>query len=121
VEWAGAATGAVERAVERVDSINGATSRVHTSVCGVRLVACRAGVLNRPFSVVQLIERGGLSRITEDYIYIAETDHVLMRPLPNLATEDKAAAFGFGYMHAGMWHQSLITKFAPGTSYSQVG
>ena len=67
------------------------------------------------------LELGGLSRITEDYIYIAETDHVLMRPLPNLATEDKAAAFGFGYMHAGMWHQSLITKFAPGTSYSQVG
>ncbi len=31
---------------------------------------------------------------------IAETDHVFMKPLPNLATKTEAAAHAFGYMHA---------------------
>ena len=57
------------------------------------------GVMNRPFSVVQFIAFGGLERIPERFVYIAETDHVLMRPLPNLATESTPAAFSFGYMH----------------------
>ena len=26
------------------------------------------------------------ARVTEDYVLLAETDHVLMKPLPNLAT-----------------------------------
>ena len=43
------------------------------------------GVLNRPYSVVQWIDRGGMAKLAEPYVYIAETDHVLMRPLPNLA------------------------------------
>ena len=78
------------------------------------------GVLNRPYSVVQWIERGGMAALAEAYVYIAETDHVLMRPLPNLATEEKAAAFSFGYMHCGPGHQSIIDKFVPGTSYRDV-
>ena len=78
------------------------------------------GVLNRPYSVVQFIERNGFERISESYVYIAETDHVLMRPLPNLATAERAAAFGFGYMHAGMQHQGLLDRFAPGVRFSQV-
>ena len=78
------------------------------------------GVLNRPYSVVQFIANGGFERIREAYIYIAETDHVLMRPLPNLATEDKAAAFSFGYMHAGYGHQKLIDRFAPGVTFRSV-
>ena len=78
------------------------------------------GVLNRPFSVVQFIDQGGLERLPEEFIYIAETDHVLMKPLPNLATEKKAAAFAFGYMHASYGHQALIDRFAPGVSYRNV-
>jgi len=69
---------------------------------------------------VQWIERGGMAALAEAYVYIAETDHVLMRPLPNLATEEKAAAFSFGYMHCGPGHQSIIDKFVPGTSYRDV-
>ena len=42
-------------------------------------------------------------RITEEYVYIAETDHILLRPLPNLATPTVPAAFNFGYMIA--WGQ----------------
>ena len=80
----------------------------------------RAGVLNRPFSVQQLLESGGLARIREEYVYIAETDHVLMRPLPNLASRAKAAAFGFGYMHASGSVQRFIDLVAPGTSWRQV-
>ena len=77
-------------------------------------------MLNRPFSVVQFIEGGGFDRIPEAFVYVAETDHVLMRPMPNLATEDKAAAFGFGYMHASYGHQSLLDQFAPGLKYSEL-
>ena len=39
------------------------------------------GVLNRPFSVVQFADRGGFEALQEQFVYIAETDHVLMRPL----------------------------------------
>jgi len=78
------------------------------------------GVLNRPFSVVQFADRGGFEALQEQFVYIAETDHVLMRPLPNLATPDKAAAFSFGYMHCGSSHQPLLDKFAPGVKYSEV-
>ena len=78
------------------------------------------GVLNRPYSVVQWIEGGGMERLEEPYVYIAETDHVLMKPLPNLAPVGKAAAFQFGYMHAGPGHQSVIDRHAPGTSWRNV-
>ena len=63
------------------------------------------GVLNRPYSVIQFIARGHLARIPEDYVYIAETDHVFMKPLQNLATPTTPVAFGFGYMHCGSGHQ----------------
>ena len=59
------------------------------------------GVLNRPNSVKQLMESTTLLaeiRKTSDYVLILETDHVIMRPIPNLATPEKPAAFVFGYM-----------------------
>ena len=37
------------------------------------------------------------------YVYVAETDHVLMKPLPNLASESEAAAHSFGYMQGRTW------------------
>ena len=50
------------------------------------------GVINRPWSVVHFFQNAELeSRIQEDFIFIAETDHVPMKPLPNLATARCAA------------------------------
>lgn len=41
------------------------------------------------------------------YLFIAETDHLFLRPMPNLATEHTPAAFHFGYMvadgQASLW------------------
>lgn len=46
-------------------------------------------------------------------MYIAETDHILLRPLPNLASRTVPAAFNFGYMVA--WGQAkVVDKFVPG-------
>ena len=56
-------------------------------------------------------------RITEEYVMIAETDHVLMKPLPNLATETTAAAHVFGYMHAGSHHQKVVELCNPKGSW----
>lgn len=78
------------------------------------------GVMNRPYSVVQYIAQGHLDRLKEDYVYIAETDHVFMKPLKNLATPETPVAFGFGYMHCGPSHQGVISKHSPGTSWQDV-
>ena len=78
------------------------------------------GVLNRPHSVQQMIDNGALGAIKEQYVYIAETDHVLMKPLPNLATETTPSAYSFGYMHASASVQPLVEKFSPGTSWRDV-
>lgn len=71
-------------------------------------------VANRPYSMMQFVKHPAfLERIVEEYIYIAETDHILLRPLPNLATETVPAAFNFGYMVA--WGQAnIVNKFVPG-------
>ena len=51
--------------------------------------------------------------MTEQYVYIAETDHLMLRPLPNLATRHVPAGFNFGYMVA--WGQaSVVDRFVPG-------
>ena len=78
------------------------------------------GVLNRPYSVQQMIDSGALAAIREAYVYIAETDHVLMKPLPNLATETTPSAYGFGYMHASASVQPIIERFAPGVNWQSV-
>lgn len=71
-------------------------------------------VANRPHSMVQFVAHPEFeARVTEEYVYIAETDHVLLRPLPNLATPTTPAAFDFGYMVA--WGQAkIVDKFVPG-------
>ena len=55
----------------------------------------------------------GLARVKEDYILIAETDHVLMKYLPNLASPGRAAAHSFGYMHASPRHDFVIKMCWP--------
>ena len=77
------------------------------------------GVLNRPHSVKQMIDSGALGTIREAYVYIAETDHVLMKPLPNMANETTPSAYPFGYMHP-QFVQPIIERFSPGTSWQSV-
>ena len=79
------------------------------------------GVLNRPHSVVEFFKRPEMrARIKEEYVYIAETDHVLMRPLPNLATPTEAAAHAFGYMHASSAHQRVVEMTWKGGDWKQL-
>ena len=41
-------------------------------------------VINRPYSVVQFLKRPEYaSLVKEDYIFIAETDHIFMKEVPN--------------------------------------
>ena len=41
---------------------------------------------------------GFAERVTEQYVYIAETDHLLLQDLPNRATPQLNVAFFFPYM-----------------------
>jgi len=75
-------------------------------------------VLNRPHSVMEFFKDPALrARVTEEYVMLAETDHVLMKPLPNLASEGEAAAHAFGYMHAGSHHQKVVELVNPEGSW----
>ena len=71
-------------------------------------------VVNRPHSMVLFLQSPQFAaRVTEEYVYIAETDHLMLRPLPNLATRHVPAGFNFGYMVA--WGQaSVVDRFVPG-------
>ena len=49
-------------------------------------------VANRPYSMKRFVRHPEFARrIVEDYVYIAETDHILLRPIPNLATPEMPA------------------------------
>ena len=43
--------------------------------------------------------RAGLLGVTEEYILIAETDHIPHKPMPNLARPGVAVGYPFHYMH----------------------
>ena len=47
------------------------------------------------------------------YLLLLETDHVIMKPIPNLATADTPAAFTFGYMFAHPSQDAIIRKYWP--------
>eukprot|EP00249_Psilotum_nudum_P016676 c25940_g1_i1 orf=346-1458(+) len=66
-------------------------------------------VLNRPLAFVQWLRS---TRIEEDYIMMAEPDHIFVKPLPNLATEDNPVAFHFFYIKPAD-HEGVIRKFYP--------
>mmetsp|Transcript_25055 Transcript_25055/g.63575 ORF Transcript_25055/g.63575 Transcript_25055/m.63575 type:complete len:832 (-) Transcript_25055:131-2626(-) len=72
-------------------------------------------VMNRPHSVKAFMEdKAALAKfVTEEYIMIAETDHVWLRPLHNFATASVPHAFHFGYMEA-QFQKPLIERFCPG-------
>ena len=54
-------------------------------------------VLNRPNSVVKAFESGQLV-FEERFVLVCETDHLLLKPMPNLATETEAVGYPFHYM-----------------------
>ncbi|KAL3609241.1 hypothetical protein D5086_000261 [Populus alba] len=66
-------------------------------------------VLNRPWAFVQWLEKAS---IEEEYILMAEPDHVFINPLPNLARGGLPAAFPFFYIKPAD-HESIIRKYYP--------
>ncbi|CAK9218283.1 unnamed protein product [Sphagnum jensenii] len=66
-------------------------------------------VLNRPWAFVQWLRK---ANIEEDYIMMAEPDHVFIKPLPNLASELMPAAFPFFYIEPKK-NEAVLRKFYP--------
>lgn len=66
-------------------------------------------VLNRPWAFVQWLKS---ATIEEDYIMMAEPDHIFVKPIPNLATEDTPAAFPFFYITPTKY-KDVVRKFYP--------
>lgn len=64
-------------------------------------------VLNRPWAFVQWLQS---AIIEEDYIMMAEPDHIFVKPLANLATEHLPAAFRFSYIQP-VKHEKIVRKF----------
>eukprot|EP00908_Phaeocystis_cordata_P011790 Transcript_22745.p1 GENE.Transcript_22745~~Transcript_22745.p1 ORF type:complete len:563 (+),score=217.62 Transcript_22745:349-2037(+) len=70
-------------------------------------------VVNRPYSVVQFLQTAAWKAIPEKYVYIAETDHVLMHVLPNKATPGSPMAYVFNYMGPNPAHAGIIKNAWP--------
>jgi len=51
--------------------------------------------------------------VTEDYLFIAETDHILTQPLPNKATLGSPMAYIFNYMGPNPAHATIIRNAWP--------
>ncbi|KAL2316874.1 hypothetical protein Fmac_030750 [Flemingia macrophylla] len=66
-------------------------------------------VLNRPWAFVQWLEKAD---IQEEYILMAEPDHIFVNPLPNLAYETLPAAYHFFYIKPAK-NEKIIRKFYP--------
>ncbi|PHT68415.1 hypothetical protein BC332_28388 [Capsicum chinense] len=66
-------------------------------------------VLNRPWAFVQWLEK---ATIEEEYILMAEPDHIFANPLPNLARGDHPTAFPFFYIKPSE-HEKIIRKYYP--------
>ncbi|KAM3685822.1 hypothetical protein ACB098_11G151800 [Castanea mollissima] len=66
-------------------------------------------VLNRPWAFVQWLQK---ATIEEEYILMAEPDHIFIKPLPNLARVGYPAAFPFFYIKPDQ-HEKIVRKFYP--------
>ncbi|CAH8325005.1 unnamed protein product [Eruca vesicaria subsp. sativa] len=67
-------------------------------------------VLNRPWAFVQWLER---ATIKEDYVLMAEPDHIFVNPIPNLAVvEGSPAAFPFFYITPQKF-ENIVRKYYP--------
>eukprot|EP00475_Leptophrys_vorax_P003679 TRINITY_DN12157_c0_g1_i1.p1 TRINITY_DN12157_c0_g1~~TRINITY_DN12157_c0_g1_i1.p1 ORF type:complete len:305 (-),score=3.31 TRINITY_DN12157_c0_g1_i1:134-1018(-) len=52
-------------------------------------------VLNRPYAFLQWVRK---ATIKEDYIWMSEPDHLILRPIPNLSVGAMPSAFPFHYI-----------------------
>eukprot|EP00239_Pterosperma_sp_CCMP1384_P012345 CAMPEP_0197862786 /NCGR_PEP_ID=MMETSP1438-20131217/39777_1 /TAXON_ID=1461541 /ORGANISM="Pterosperma sp., Strain CCMP1384" /LENGTH=246 /DNA_ID=CAMNT_0043480449 /DNA_START=444 /DNA_END=1181 /DNA_ORIENTATION=+ len=78
-------------------------------------------VLNRPVSVLDFVNNDELfNKIEEDYIFLAECDHVFLQPIPNDADENTAVGYPFGYMRANAGSNRFIQKYWPEGDSSKV-
>ncbi|CAI0416566.1 unnamed protein product [Linum tenue] len=66
-------------------------------------------VLNRPWAFVQWLEKAD---IKEDYILMAEPDHVIVKPIPNLSRDGLGAAFPFFYIEPKKY-ETVLRKYFP--------
>ncbi|GMJ07738.1 hydroxyproline O-arabinosylatransferase 1 [Hibiscus trionum] len=66
-------------------------------------------VLNRPWAFVQWLQKAD---IKEDYILMAEPDHIIVKPIPNLSKPDRGAAFPFFYIEPEKY-ESVLRKYFP--------
>lgn len=66
-------------------------------------------VLNRPWAFVQWLEK---TNIEEEYILMAEPDHIFANPLPNLSHGGNPVAFPFFYIKP-VENEKIIRKFYP--------
>ncbi|XP_052199874.1 hydroxyproline O-arabinosyltransferase PLENTY-like [Diospyros lotus] len=66
-------------------------------------------VLNRPWAFVQWLEK---ATIEEEYVLMAEPDHIFVNPLPNLAHGDHPTAYPFFYIKPTE-NEKIIRKFYP--------
>ncbi|RDX69343.1 Hydroxyproline O-arabinosyltransferase 3, partial [Mucuna pruriens] len=66
-------------------------------------------VMNRPWAFVQWLEK---ANIEEEYILMAEPDHIFINPLPNLAYGNQPAGYSFFYIKPDK-HEKIIRKFYP--------
>ncbi|EOD38613.1 hypothetical protein EMIHUDRAFT_109293 [Emiliania huxleyi CCMP1516] len=85
----------------RPDGLMGEIPTVLTKQLGAgRCDECSHGfvVMNRPWSLRQYFASKEAASLAEDYLFVIETDHLLLRPPRNRATEASPVAFGFYYM-----------------------
>lgn len=68
-------------------------------------------VLNRPYSMLKFLEQSGLDHIEEDYIYLAETDHILMQPMKNGARKGRPVGYHFGYMNPKPEFENIVLRY----------
>ncbi|KAG2604581.1 hydroxyproline O-arabinosyltransferase 1-like isoform X1 [Panicum virgatum] len=66
-------------------------------------------VLNRPWAFVQWLQKAD---IKEEYILMAEPDHIIVKPIPNLSRDGRAAAFPFFYIEPEK-NEKVLRKFFP--------
>ena len=64
-------------------------------------------VLSRPNALLQMLSR---CTIPEAYILMAEPDHIMLRPMPNLMVGERPAAFPFFYIQPKD-HKGLIRRY----------
>nr|KJB06392.1 hypothetical protein B456_001G035500 [Gossypium raimondii] len=66
-------------------------------------------VLNRPWAFVQWLQKAD---IKEDYILMAEPDHIIVKPIPNLSKDGLGAAFPFFYIEPKKY-ELVLRKYFP--------